>query len=246
MDQEKKTEHHLGERLRQMREKAGMSHAELAAMTRISKRHLEALEEGRLDKMPGLFFIRGFIRTICTELHEDPSELLEILEYLFPEEETIEEPEGTTSGFKRILLPLIAAVVLVLILIGGNMLTRRGEEKKAQEGPTTGAEAMGPTGEVSTPVEPEPDLDEANAAVDLELVIRAVERTWLRIQTDDSDSWETTMRPGDEVRLRAAENINLVIGNAGGVIFDLNGRRFGPPGSHGQVLTNYVLTRDNL
>ena len=57
---------------------------------------------------------------------------------------------------------------------------------------------------------------------------------------------QTCALPIYVVHLRANESIVLLIGNAGGIFFELNGKRFGPPGSHGQVISNYVITRDNL
>ena len=82
--------------------------------------------------------------------------------------------------------------------------------------------------------------------VELDLLLRATEKTWLRIQADSSEPWETTMKTGDEIRLKAVERVALFIGNAGGIRFELNGKRFGPLGTQGQVISNYVITKDNL
>jgi len=77
-------------------------------------------------------------------------------------------------------------------------------------------------------------------------LLRATEKTWLRIQADSSEPWETTMKTGDEIRLKAVDRVALFIGNAGGILLELNGKRFGPLGTQGQVISNYVITRDNL
>ena len=146
MDQNKPTEHHLGELLRQMREKAGISQNELAAMTKISSRYVTALEEGRFDTIPGRFFIRGFIRNICAQLEEDPADLLEILDVLFPEEEEPEEAEGTGAGPRRVFLPLAATIIILLILIGGSILLRGKGERAPEPPPVKEAESTPATG----------------------------------------------------------------------------------------------------
>ena len=52
-----------GDRLRHAREAAGQQRADIAARTRISERHLAALEEGRYGDLPGRTYAFGFART---------------------------------------------------------------------------------------------------------------------------------------------------------------------------------------
>jgi cytoskeletal protein RodZ len=233
----------LGDYIRRLREGSGVSVKELAERTRISLRYVEALEEGRIDVLPGVVFVRGFIRTIFSELGENPDQALYLVEEHYPEEEP--EEFETVSGSRRVFFPLaVATVVLVVLLVGTFFLRKSDTQKNEELSPDEIAgKAASDTLSNETGIQ---TIGELGDLPDLNLVIQAIDKTWLRIQTDNSDSWETTMRPGDEVRLRASERINLLIGNAGGILFDLNGKQFGPPGSQGQVLSNYVITRDNL
>jgi cytoskeletal protein RodZ len=233
----------LGDYIRRLREGSGVSVKELAERTRISLRYVEALEEGRIDVLPGVVFVRGFIRTIFSELRENPDQALYLVEEHYPEEEP--EEFETVSGSRRVFFPLaVATVVLVVLLVGTFFLRKSDTQKNEELSPDEIAgKAASDTLSNETGIQ---TIGELGDLPDLNLVIQAIDKTWLRIQTDNSDSWETTMRPGDEVRLRASERINLLIGNAGGILFDLNGKQFGPPGSQGQVLSNYVITRDNL
>ncbi len=73
-----------------------------------------------------------------------------------------------------------------------------------------------------------------------------MERTWLRYTPDDGIPQEATLSAGESIRVKAVSTISLFIGNAGGILFNLNGKAFGPPGEQGQVLSNYVISRDNL
>lgn len=247
----------LGESLRQIRIEAGLEVAELASRTRIGAKNIEALEEDRLDLLPGPFFVKGFIRSICGELGQNPDPFLEMAADLQEE-----EPDGEEKGpGPRKALPLwLTAGILLLLVLGGIWLYGNGrsgepvppqpEPLAAQPEPAPPEPAIEstyapvPAQEPAPVVAPEPPAPEE--VEELDLAIRAIERTWLRIQTDASEPWETTLKTGDEVRLRATERITLFIGNAGGLLFELNGRNFGPPGFSGQVITSYVITRDNL
>ncbi len=234
----------LGERLQRLRTGKNVSQKELASRTRISTRYIDALERGDLDVLPGQIFIIGFVRSICTELEQSPEEFLELLEGCFPEEDFDELEEAALT--KKGIMPFALAALLLLVLIGGSafLLGTSGKEAEKRETEET---SLSSRELVSKGSEAEHEVfREAAVPQDLDLSIYAIERTWLRIQTDGSPPWETTMRVGDEIKLRAGGRIMLHIGNAGGILLDLNGKRFGPPGAHGQVVSNFILTRDNL
>jgi transcriptional regulator with XRE-family HTH domain len=231
----------VGERLRSYRLDAGLQMEDLAARTRISVRHIRALEEGRFDLLPGEAFIRGFIRSLCGELGRDPEPLLQIMTRL-QEEAAEEEGNNGTADAKKPFPLFLTAGILLFLVIGGVLI--HGGKKKA---PDTIPAAVPPEEVLSPPEEKTlASALEEERKEELDLVIRAVEKTWLRVRVDSSEAWDTTMKTGDEIRLRGMERISLFIGNAGGVLFELNGKRFGPPGSAGQVISNYVITRDNL
>jgi cytoskeletal protein RodZ len=54
---------HFGEGLRQQRERRGISLDDVAISTRISLRHLHALESDRFGELPGGVFNRGIVRS---------------------------------------------------------------------------------------------------------------------------------------------------------------------------------------
>jgi cytoskeleton protein RodZ len=66
----------LGQSLREAREERNISIEEIASATKISQRYLEALENDRLDVMPGEFFIKGIIRTYSRAIGLDGEEIL--------------------------------------------------------------------------------------------------------------------------------------------------------------------------
>jgi cytoskeletal protein RodZ len=64
-----------GQRLAAARNAAGLSLAELSARTKISERHLGALESGDFAALPGRTYVFGFTRTFAKSVGLDPAEL---------------------------------------------------------------------------------------------------------------------------------------------------------------------------
>jgi len=76
-----------------------------------------------------------------------------------------------------------------------------------------------------------------DAAEALVLEVEAVELTWFKVQIDKDEVREVTIEANDRVVFTAREQFDLIIGNAGGVELQLNGRPIPVPGKSGQVVT---------
>ena len=62
----------FGERLRRARESRGISLRQVANVTRITVRALEAVERNDLSRLPGGIFTRAFVRAYAAEVGLDP------------------------------------------------------------------------------------------------------------------------------------------------------------------------------
>ena len=233
-------EKELGERLRSYRTDSGMEVSELAIRTRITARHITALEDGQFHILPAPVFVKGFIRSICQELGRDPGPLFTILDEAEGDEPL--EDADSPDEIKKPTALVLTGVVLAVLVLGGILIHGDDEEAPALP-PAQEVQSSAEGSDLANATDPESVQD---VVTELNLLIRAIDKTWLRIGPDNAESWETTMRAGDEISIKASERVTLYIGNAGGVLFELNGKRFGPPGAQGQVLSNYTITRDDL
>ncbi|MBS28995.1 MAG: helix-turn-helix domain-containing protein [Alphaproteobacteria bacterium] len=68
---------HVGAFLREARETTGRSVADVAQSLRIRRVYLEAIEDGRFDKLPGAAYAVGFVRSYATYLRLDEVKLVE-------------------------------------------------------------------------------------------------------------------------------------------------------------------------
>jgi len=85
----------IGETLRLNRERRGLTIAQVAQDTRISRRFIEALEDEEFDALPAPVYVRGFLRSYANYLKVDPQPLVE---QLVGGEST---PAGAHNGFVR-------------------------------------------------------------------------------------------------------------------------------------------------
>ena len=65
----------VGQRLKQAREAQGLSLAEVSSRTRITVRHLRAIEEGTEADLPEVFYVRGFLKKYAEVVGLSPTDV---------------------------------------------------------------------------------------------------------------------------------------------------------------------------
>ena len=71
----------------------------------------------------------------------------------------------------------------------------------------------------------------------LSLGIKALERTWLHIQSSEKPDMDVILQPGENLSLQDSQRIELLVGNAGGLDLILNGTALEKFGKSGEVVT---------
>jgi cytoskeleton protein RodZ len=81
-------------------------------------------------------------------------------------------------------------------------------------------------------------LPASEAAETFELLLKGhvTERTWLRISIDGLEPKEYTFGPSDKPEWKADKDFELLIGNAGGIVLEFNGKKMDNLGKRGQVV----------
>lgn len=77
------TAREFGEELRRDRELRDVSREQLAVVTKVSLRQIEALETGRFEHLPALVFSRGFVRAIALHLGLDPERAVAAFSHVY-------------------------------------------------------------------------------------------------------------------------------------------------------------------
>lgn len=85
----------FGARLRQARERKGLTLGQIAKVTKIAPATLEALERNDVSRLPGGIFTRSFVRTYASQVGLDPDRTLR--EFLEQFEDEVEAPGAVSQ-----------------------------------------------------------------------------------------------------------------------------------------------------
>lgn len=226
----------FGETLRRERELRGVSLREISDSTKISVRFLQALEQDRLDVLPGGVFRRAFVKQYARHIGLDPERLVAEFVYAHGDQAQERPPaaprrDGSNPGTLFLIAVLGVAAVLALW---------KATPDRADSAPAVAALPRR---------EPPAALPVAQAkppAEGLVLTLSARQSCWVEARVDGQTVLNRVLEEGQSETLSAQGEIVLSLGNAGGVSFSVNDQPGLPLGKSGEVRRNIVITRQSL
>ncbi len=239
----------FGETLRRERELRGIDLREVAEATKISVRFLQALENGRIDILPGGIFPRAFVRQYAAYLGLDPERT--VAEFMYANIGAEPVPAAprvapvTRTRPVPLGLALAALAVLVLALLAWRHLRAGAAEPRVEARPAPVAQTTFPGDRVFPPPTATPPAVLAPTE-GLMLELTANKECWVAVQADGVRVIDRVLAQGETQRFHAHREIVLSVGNAGGVAFRINGRNGVALGKDGEVRRNIVITHQSL
>ena len=108
----------VGRLLRDQREAHNLGLSDVGKSLRIRRSHLEAIEDGRFDKLPGAAYIPAFLRAYSTHVGLDPEKVLTAYHLSGPV--PIKRPLSLPADFPIVVkrAPVGLAVLTVLLVVG--------------------------------------------------------------------------------------------------------------------------------
>jgi cytoskeletal protein RodZ len=246
----------VGVRLREAREKRGLSLRQIADTTRISVMALEALERNDSKRLPGGIFTRAFVRAYAAEVGLDPEKAVQDFLAQFPNEPVfvvgpgghVEDNEAVESE-RRIAETVVGLLLLSLPIAAGVVyFSMRGPSAPVAVERVVAADAGGATivdeGEESVvepaPPRPAPAIAAGAAAGALLMVIQPQSDCWVSPTIDGEKVPSQLLATGQRRELRATREILVTVGDGGGCAYTLNGRTGRPLGAQGEVVTRRI------
>jgi len=237
----------FGENLRRERDVRGVSLREIAEGTKISVRFLQALEEDRIEVLPGGIFPRAFVRQYALFLGLDPERIVN--DFVAAHGEERPERRAAPPPPRRLRVSLgqvfLAAVAVLAVAL---TLRRGGEAERARPEPTPTTVAAAPAVLPTDRVYPSPSLApvSVDAGDSLVMTMTAQQDCWVEVRADGETVINRVLAEGESQTLEARGEIVLSVGNAGGLSIRVNDRPALPLGRSGEVRKNIVITRQNL
>ena len=241
----------FGGKLRQARERRGISLRQIAASTKISAAALEALERNDISKLPGGIFSRAFVRSYAVEVGLDPDDTVrEFLDRFnqetapaaavstteVPEHEREFEEQRRKAGMILtgvvISIPVIALVLYFALRGRAASHAQPAASESAAPAPTapsasTTAQAAAPPSDVALPPQP--------PSGQMKLELHPVKTCWVSLTVDGKKVFSRIMQPGERESRDVAGEAVIEVGDAGAFAYSVNGREGKPLGADGQV-----------
>ncbi len=170
-----------GERLRAAREEKGLTLEDVAAQTRIPRRHLESLENSDWERLPAPTYTNGFAKSYASVVGLDRAEIGDQLRAemgghrpMTTTSEVFEPVDPARTMPKWLVFGAIAAVLLLVLLMSWlNERAVRGPDDEATEAPATAA--------VANPSAPAATAPPAATAAQGPVAITANEAVWIQV-----------------------------------------------------------------
>ncbi|WP_084555142.1 helix-turn-helix domain-containing protein [[Phormidium ambiguum] IAM M-71] len=234
----------MGEYLRHLREEQALSLDDVASLTKVPARMLNAIEEGRLEPLPEPVYTKGFIKRYADALGLNGSEFASV----FPTAQvsSAKRPlwgELPAAQLKPIHLYLFYLALIIAAVTGLSQMV----DRSAQQALLPGTEK--PT----TTKKPEPSKndkaedkvafvsmkDSKNSSEPVKVGLNVTSDSWVRVVVDGKKEFEGTLPQGTQRTWTAKQEIVLRAGNAGGVMVAYNdeqAKKLGTPGTIKQVI----------
>jgi len=151
----------VGTKLRDARERRGVSLRAMAGATKISMAVLEALERNDVSRLPGGIFTRSFVRAYAVEVGLDPEATIQEFVAQFPHDSVTAghagarptEPRDTFERDRRIATAVVRLIAVSVPIAGVLLYFGMGLHRAATsiESPPAAARATAPSADANPP-----------------------------------------------------------------------------------------------
>jgi cytoskeleton protein RodZ len=227
----------IGRYLKREREIRNISLREVSKNTKVREHLLKAIEEDQYGSLPSPTYVKGFLLSYAKYIGLDPNDVLLRYEVSLREKQ-VTGPEAPPK--KKILwnikyLWIIGGVIMVSLFVSYFFFLH------PAKGPI---ESISVKPKAEEPVPSAPQIAGAPSTPEeqpFSLQLRAVEKTWIRIQINGQPEHDMILQPGETASHQGLKRIHLMVGNAGGLDIIFKGKPLERFGKSGEVV-NLIFT----
>jgi cytoskeletal protein RodZ len=252
----------LGVQLRRAREARSLSLREVSDQTRITRRHLEAIEADDYKQLPGGIFNRSFVKAFARAVGYDEDEAVRAYQRVARESgESFDDSPATRQASRiytddapsrsPLLTALLSLVILAVISLAAYAALHYYRRTADAPAPQQAATAT-PARSVPAPnaTQPAPNAAAAPAASGLKVSVRAKgEDVWLRTSADAAPSSDGILKAEQAKEIDAEQSLKLEFARvkAAALEVTINGRPALVPSETkpGKSLVEMLIKRDD-
>lgn len=239
----------LGEQLRRARTERGVGLREVSEQTRITMRHLEAIEADDFKALPGGIFNKSFIKSYARAVGFPEARALELYERsaratglhtdevaTSPQRSRVYTGESSRSPLMTYGLSVLIVGLLALVVYAGLHYYRRGE---AEQGGTAAATPTPAAAQQQAAAQPTPPP----VAEGFKVQVKSTRMFWLTSWQEGEKKRGRMLKPDapEEFEPTAPFNLHYDRGSAEALQVSVNGRPLRTPAD----ATTWTITKDN-
>ncbi len=234
----------IGLILKKKREELSYTLEHVSEITRITLTCLRNIEEGNMKALPGLVFVRGFIRNYSKLLGLESDWMIEALNQTYasgtdapPVREPSYNQDETSSEPKNnvFLYSFGVATVLAIILVVFVVYKRPSNQLSLNSESVETVQAVAPQEEITETVVNAAETGEGGIQTveaaqvaapiisPLTLTLVAQEDEWIRLAIDEQDPFELKLKKGEKYEWPAEEEYALILTTGKTATIHLNG-----------------------
>jgi cytoskeleton protein RodZ len=244
----------FGSRLKNVRLEKGISLEDAHKHTKIPQDVLTAIEDDdHINLNP--VYLKGFLKIYCGFLGVDLPEIKDDKKQSQTKQIEEKSPEGKpqfcAQDISRKLLPALVPILIVVAAVGLVFVTwrfvasRLSAIKNVKHAQVVRVKKEKIARQAAAQVRQKTAVSETRLVQEesLRLGVRALEDCWLQVKADNKVVFQNILKKGRFESWEADDRMDLVLGSAGGVQLEINGKILPSLGKRGQVLKNIVITK---
>ena len=234
----------IGDTLAQARSQAGLTITQVSQRTCIRETIIRGIERDDFSACGGDFYARGHIRSIARVVGTDSEALIHEYDATHGSPQAIRAADvfepATPIRLKERRSPnwSLAMIVVLALLLGYGAyrvvtaVTSPHHAAAAANQPSTHPSAA------SAPASPTPSASPTQASRTVVIQLTAIEDCWVEFTTPGGTYLSQDYVVGGSTKTWTFRHeVNMQIGNPGGILLTVNGTNLGRPGSPGQPVT---------
>jgi hypothetical protein len=237
-------EQNIGAMLAAARQAAGMTVAQVSAATRIREAIINCIEQDDYGQCGGAFYARGHVKAIAKVLGLDP----EATVHLFDQQHGVPEPIRAAAVFqadRAIALrehrgpnwSMALGVALAVVVLLGTVRVLGGASDQVH---TAGVHPVSskPSVPPNTPITESPKVPQVKKGKGVVTVqIRAKRTSYVNVRDGKGRMlFAGMMKAGKSSTWRANDEVSLLLGDAGAVSLQVNGKKVDKIGGRGEMV----------
>ncbi|MBD2302412.1 helix-turn-helix domain-containing protein [Nostoc sp. FACHB-87] len=228
----------MGAQLWAARQEKSLSLEEMVVITKISRRLLQAIEEGNLEDLPEPVYIQGFIRQYADALGFNGTEFAKAFPVtVIPATPTAVAPVNRSLKLLRPVHLYLLYIFVIICSVSSLSKVLNGAELSADNNsqPETVSQPAPNSKPENTAAESVSNNQE-NQTVQIGVTLKAA--SWIRVVADGKTEFEGVLPEGSHRVWKAQEQLTVKTDNAGGVMMSVNqqeARQMGEPGKAEEV-----------